>query len=131
MSIEQTEVVDFVSIDPKSGDVYLTISDHLPWDRGEGEHLLLLQDKINAYLRFIESGEMVKELPETKGRKVLIELVSQFPLSEKASVFFEKTNAVIHDAGFILQFKLLGATRVESGTAIKLKEKTNRDLSAQ
>ena len=29
MSIEQTEIVDFVNIDRKSGDVWLTISDHL------------------------------------------------------------------------------------------------------
>ena len=106
MSIEQNEIVDFVSIDPKSGDVYLTISDHLPWDHGDGEHLLLLQNKLNAYLRFIESGEMVKELPETNGRKVLIELVSQFPLSEKASLLFEKASAEINAAGFKLQFKL-------------------------
>lgn len=120
MSIEQSKVVDFVSIDPGSGDVYLTISDHLPWDHGEGEHLLLLQDKLNAYLRFIESGEMVKEIPETKGRKVLIELVGQFPLSQKASVFFEKASAAVHTAGFILQFKLLGSNEgAEGGQPLK------------
>ncbi len=50
MSIEQTEIVDFVNIDRKSGDVWLTISDHLPGDHGEGEHLVLLQNKLNAYL---------------------------------------------------------------------------------
>jgi hypothetical protein len=42
MSIEQTDVVDFVGIDKKSGDALLTISDHLAWDQDEDEHLLLL-----------------------------------------------------------------------------------------
>jgi hypothetical protein len=48
MSIEQIDVVDFVSIDKNSGDAWLTISDHLTWDRNEGEHLLLLQNKLNT-----------------------------------------------------------------------------------
>lgn len=115
MSIEQTGTIDFVNIDRKLGDVWLTISDHLPWDHGEGEHLLLLQNKLNAYLRFIESGEMFKEIPETKGRKVLINLVGQFPLSEKANLFFEKASAAIYGAGFKLQFKLLGGNEDERG----------------
>ena len=115
MSIEQTEIVDFVNIDRKSGDVWLTISDHLPWDHGEGEHLVLLQNKLNEYLRFIESGEMFRQIPETEGRKALINLVGQFPLSEKAVLFFEKASAAIYGAGFKLQFKLLGGNEVERG----------------
>lgn len=117
MSIEQTQIVDFVNIDPKSGDVWLTISDHLPWDQGEGEHLFLLQNKLNAYLRFIESGEIFKEIPAAMGRNILINLVGQFPLSEKASLFFEKARAEIHNAGFKLQFKLLRDTEDEKSNS--------------
>lgn len=109
MPIEETEVVDFVDIDCESGDVRLTISDHLPWDHDKGEHLLLLQDKLNAYLRFIESGEMTKKFPETKGRRVVINLVCKHPLSEKASLFFKKASSAISAAGFALRFKLLGS----------------------
>src|SRR5437868_13420758 len=57
MSIEQTEIVDFVNSDRETGDLWLTISDHLEWDRNSGEHLVLLQNQLNAYFRFIESGE--------------------------------------------------------------------------
>ncbi len=39
MPIEQVETVDFVSIDEKSGEALLTISDHLAWDENEGTHL--------------------------------------------------------------------------------------------
>jgi len=35
MTIEQLNVVDFTSIDKASGDVWLTITDHLPWDKDE------------------------------------------------------------------------------------------------
>ena len=107
MSIEQTDTVDFVNIDHGSGDVWLTISDHLGWDQGEGEHLLLLQSKLNAYLRFIESGEIFIEFPETRGRKMVINLVGKFPLSEQANLFLEKARSAISNAGFALQFKLM------------------------
>jgi len=106
MSIEQTDTIDFVNIDKASGDVLLTISDHLDWDGSEGQHLVLLQSKLNAYLRFIEGGELNQRFPETSDRAVIIQVVSKFPMSEKAGVFFEKVRAAINGAGFKLQFKL-------------------------
>jgi hypothetical protein len=103
MSIEQTNIVDFLSIDKASGDVFLTISDHLAWDENEGTHLELLQDKLNAYLRFIESGELVRECPQVVGRSIVINLVSKFPLSRTAKTFIGKASEAIRDAGFKLQ----------------------------
>jgi hypothetical protein len=106
MSIEQTGTIDFVSIDKASGEVRLTISDHLDWDKTEGQHLLLLQEKLNAYLRFIESGELYQKYPETNERPVIIQITSKFPMSKKAEVFFEKAAGAIDNAGFKLMFKL-------------------------
>jgi hypothetical protein len=106
MSIEQTDTVDLVSVDQISDDLLLTISDHLAWDQGEGEHLLLLQKKLNAYLRFIESGEVVRKFPEARGRNAVINVVGQFPLSEKAKLFFGKATTAIQAAGFTLKFSL-------------------------
>ena len=57
MSVENSQVIDAISINPQDV-VVLTISDHLEWDE-ENEHLLLLQNKINAYLGVIESGEKI------------------------------------------------------------------------
>ena len=54
MSVEKIDKVDFVSTTEK-GIIRLTISDHLEW-ASKNEHLLILQNKINAYLNFIESG---------------------------------------------------------------------------
>lgn len=106
MSIEQVNTVDFVSIDDATGDALLTIADHLPWDKDEETHLLLLQDKLNSYLRFIESGEITNRFPQTKGRAIKISLIGQYPLSHGAAIFFEKAKAAVQGAGFSLQFKL-------------------------
>ena len=106
MSIEQTNTVDFVTLDETSGEALLTISDHLAWEGNEGAHLELLQRKLNAYLRFIESGELIDEFPHLKGRSVVINLVGKFPLSEQAELFIGKASEAIRDAGFRLQFKV-------------------------
>lgn len=106
MSIEQTNTVDIASVDRDSGDFLLTISDHLPWDREENQHILLLQEKINAYLRFVESGEMMNKYPDANGRNIVINVVSKFPLSVKAYAFFKQAETAISAAGFDLRFSL-------------------------
>ena len=108
MSIEQTNVVDFYSIDRKSGEVLLSISDHLPWKKGtreEGEHLFLLQEKINAYLRFTESGEIFERFPNARDRKIVINLVGKYPLSEQATILFRKMKEFLKSAGYELRFE--------------------------
>ncbi len=57
MSIDQAETIDFCTIDNASGDLWLTISDHLPWDENEGNHLLLLQNKLDAYLALSKAAK--------------------------------------------------------------------------
>ena len=104
MSIEQTDKVDFLSIEKQTNMVKLTISDHLGWNK-ENEHLLLLQEKINTYLRFIESGELFDVYPEAKGKKILIYIASKYEPSKLCKVFFEKASSVIAEAGFILKFE--------------------------
>ena len=107
MSVDQADTIDFATIDNASGEFWLTISDHLSWDDNEGDHLVLLQNKLNAYLRFIESGEVFKRMPDAKGRSIVINLVGKFPLSQRADFFFGKARAAIESAGFRLQFSLM------------------------
>jgi hypothetical protein len=106
ISIEQTDVIDIATIHRASGELWLTISDHLPWEENEGAHLVLLQNKLNAYLRFIESGEVFEKVPEARGRGIVINVVGKFRLSQKADRYFQKARSTIEDAGFRLQFSL-------------------------
>ena len=39
MTIEQTNVIDFAATDETTNEIFLVISDHLPWVEIEGEHL--------------------------------------------------------------------------------------------
>lgn len=56
MSVEDLNTIDCIGIPIETPhEVNLGISDHLEWDASLDEHLYLLQEKINTYLRFIES----------------------------------------------------------------------------
>lgn len=106
MSVNQTDTIDFISTTP-DGKVVLTISDHHSWD--ETWHLPLLQEKINAYLQFIESGQILEDYPKAEGRKVVIETVMKFEPSDEATDFLGKAKEIINKAGFEFKWRVLEA----------------------
>ena len=57
VTISDTDRIDIIATRPGSPEVRLIIADHLDWAH-VNDHALQLQDKINTYLAFIESGEM-------------------------------------------------------------------------
>lgn len=105
MPLEQTKAVDFISIGKKTGVINLTLVDPLDWS-DEGRHLVVLQDKINAYLRFIESGEMDQVYPKAVGRKRSINIVAQYEPTEAGFKFLDLVRNMIEGAGFAFKFEL-------------------------
>ena len=97
MSIDDENKVDFISIHNESNTAVLTISDHLEW--GENEHLYKLQKKINAYLRFIESGEIYEEYPKAKDKKTKIRVVMKYEPDKGGKEFLLTCTDVILSAG--------------------------------
>ncbi|MBX5148143.1 DUF6572 domain-containing protein [Rhizobium lentis] len=109
MSLDQTNVVDAIGVDDATGELVLTITDHLEWTVRVDEHLLLLQEKLKSYLRFVESGEMLEVYPDAKGRAVLIDVVCKYPPSQLASGFYNQVAKIVDGAGIKLQHRLFSA----------------------
>jgi hypothetical protein len=105
VTIEQREIIDFVTLD-SFGKFVLTISDPLPW-QDVNAHLLALQEKINTYLVFIEGGEMLKRFPVAKERPVLIYVALKYTAPEQADWFFRRAAKAIETAGFRFGFGVL------------------------
>jgi len=105
MSVDQTNIVDFIGIDNETGNVVLTITDHLMWSENDSdnEHLLLLQEKLNIYLSFVESGELLEVYPDAKCRAVIIDIVFKHSLSQRAQDFCSKAAQIIENSGMTLQ----------------------------
>lgn len=104
MSIEQTGVVDAIGVDDSTGQVVLTISDHLEWDN---DHLLLLQEKLNTYLSFVESGELLESYPNAKGREVLINVVCKYAPDQHSNVFLRQVCGIVEGAGIKFNYHIL------------------------
>lgn len=109
MSVDETNKIDFTAWDKNKSCVWLTISDHLGWREEEGEHLLLLQDKLNTYLYFIESGKLVETFPWADGLPVVIRIAAKYPLSAEATKFFDLVKGKLGEIGVSLEFTLVNA----------------------
>jgi hypothetical protein len=106
MSVDQTDVVDFVS-QAKNGDCILSISDHLEWD--DGSHLLVLQEKLNRYLAFIESGELIERFPKYKGVPVTIRIYLKYWPNAMGDKFLQMARNAIEGAGFRFEYEFFVA----------------------
>jgi hypothetical protein len=100
MSVDQVDVIDLISTDG-AGDVVLTVSDHLDWS-DSSHHQTILQKKLNAYLAFVESGEILQKYPDSAGRPILFKVVSKFRPDTEGSLFLKRAGEVIESAGFKL-----------------------------
>lgn len=94
MTIEEKDIVDFIGTDKTNGTIGLLISDHLEWNK---EKYPLLKDKVNAYLDFIEAGELKTSYPEAEGKDVYIELVHQFPPDEEALRILQRVQSIAQE----------------------------------
>ena len=100
MTVENTSTVDAVGTDKDTGEVRLSIFDHLPWNT---DHLRVLQDKINVYLGFIESGEIYVSYPNAKGRPLVIDVYTKFRPTEDATRFLKQAEAATANYGASLR----------------------------
>jgi len=102
MAVDNTNTIDLIGVDNKTGVVILTISDHLNWEE-TNIHLGLLQDKINCYLRFIESGEIYETYPMAKDKKMVISVVKKHSLSKEGEDFINRAKKIVNEIGIGLE----------------------------
>jgi hypothetical protein len=105
MPIEVTDKIDAIGVEHAENNVILTIIDSTDW-KNEENHLHLLQDKLNTYLRFLESGEILEKYPDASGRSYVISIIAQYEPTEKAFHFLSVARHVVEQAGFGFRFEL-------------------------
>ncbi len=103
MSVIDTDSIDAIGLDKEAKRVFLTIIDPLSWD-SENVHLFTLQEKINTYLHFVESGEIDQAMPDGKGFDIAIELILKHMPTDEAISFFDKTMQILFDKGIVFVF---------------------------
>lgn len=91
MSILEKNSVDGVAL-ANNGDVLmLLITDHLAWNQ-EYEHLIALQEKINAYISFWQSGQYKKVCDASRVKRCSVEIHFMYEPTENAYKFLNTVN---------------------------------------
>jgi hypothetical protein len=105
MAVEEPNVVDAVGLDVASGEAVLSILDSLAWE-DERQHLLMLQDKVNCYLGFIESGELDINYPDAIQRSRRIDVIFRHTPPESALALLGKAGDVAKQYSCALNWKV-------------------------
>lgn len=109
MSITNPEAIDFWAIphwEPEN--IILAITDHLEWGNAveQGEHLLMLQEKINLYIAFVESGEMHTKIPAALDKQPIIRVFGLHELPEQGERFVNQVTQALEAVGIGFEFVL-------------------------
>ena len=109
MPVDIPNTIDLVA-QGEQGDMQLIISDHLDWEKSV-DHQLILQTKLNSYLRFIESGELFDKFPMAQNNPFWVEIVFQNEPDSDGRVFLERAKSIFGEAGFLLTHRVFGENR--------------------
>jgi hypothetical protein len=105
VSIDIPDVIDAIGIDRETGEVILTISDHLEWEKGYEEHSSRLEAKIGQYLNFIISGQLFVDYPDGLGRKIRIDIVQKYPPDEQGHTWLHAAKCHVETQGYSLSWR--------------------------
>ena len=63
-----------------------------------GKHLLLPQEKLNTYLRFVESGEVYSAYPAALGKRIEIHVYWRIAPTSEAEQFLSRVTSIVGEA---------------------------------
>ena len=110
MAIENANIIDGIGIDKEMNAIRLLLTDHLLWE-GEGElseyeHLMLLQDKINAYISYLESKQYKKNYPDEEFSMAVIEIHFQHAITDNCEKFLNAVQSQLGEIGIKIEAQI-------------------------
>lgn len=107
MAIDNPNVVDGIGIDEDQNAIHLLLTDHLQWT-GEGApdehaHLMMLQDKINAYISFLEAGQYQDNYPGREFSMAVIEAHFKYDISDNCEKFLNVVQEQVGSLGIKIE----------------------------
>lgn len=106
MTISNPNTIDIVATKPDDPLVRLVVADHFDWDEEEG-HFLSLQAKLNAYMAFVESGQLYREFPDAAGKDIQIEIVFlHAPHKIAQEYFLQQAKNLVNAAGMAFTWRI-------------------------
>jgi hypothetical protein len=106
VTIDDTRAIDIIATKPGSSEVRLIIADHLDWSSIEA-HAIALQEKINSYLAFVESGQLARTThpPIPDSPEIRIEVHALHRAPPEAEDFLARVRRFLAEEGFEFSFE--------------------------
>ena len=108
MSVLDIEKVDGIALDGEY--IRLFLSDHLEWN-DEYEHLLILQNKINAYIAFCENEQFNQVYPNRIIKYAIFEIHFKYEPTVKAMDFLEQVQRQLNEIGITIECHMSEVTK--------------------
>ncbi len=105
MSLENVNEIDKKEAD-LAGNLILYIFDDMEWSSEEGKekkHLLMLQDKINTCLAYIQRGQYKEDYPKYNFRQAIIEIRFKYAFTEHCKRYLQMVQSQISEYAIKLE----------------------------
>ena len=99
MSLRDVDAIDYIGVNILFRRVYVGLFDELDWS-DEREHQNLLTKKIDRYIRYIRSGQLLLNYPKVRSYEIVVEYVSMHSMPPSAVEFWRSRERVLEDAGY-------------------------------
>lgn len=103
MSVVDSKTVDGAALTNDKNGIILLITDHVDW-RDEYEHLVMLQEKINAYISFLENKEYEDIYRGENIMYGIIEIHFLYTLTANAERFLQSVQDQVAELGVKIQY---------------------------
>lgn len=91
-NVEKTNVLDAIAYDEKNSKLIMLLSDGMDW-HDEPRHLLLLRDKINHYIAYIESKQYLESYSNIEQIEIQIRFL--FKETDNCKKFLREVTKII------------------------------------
>jgi len=112
MAIDNTNSIDGMAIDRERNALVLLLADHLAWEGQEApsevDHLKLLQDKINAYISFLESDQFKETYLDEDFAMAAIQVHFKHPITGNCEKFLNAVQDQVGQMGIKIEATISG-----------------------
>ena len=107
MAVNNLKVIDGIGTNKEQDAIMLLLCDHLPWEGDTApkvvDHLLLLQNKINAYVAFLESGQYKEKYPMLDVKMAVIDIRFQYDIPKTCEQFLQTVQERLGELGIKIE----------------------------
>lgn len=108
MAVDNTNVIDGMAIDKERKAICLLLIDHLAWEYdsntlSEYDHLILLQEKINSYLSYLEAKQYEEPYPEEEIAMAVIQIHFKYHITHNCEKFLNTVQNQVGQYGIKIE----------------------------